>query len=71
MCHRRETVVNMTCREGADEQEVSVRHSFSLVTAPVEGTPRSTVYIRLLGPFSARYAYLAAVKIHVLHTCLM
>lgn len=43
-----------TCRDEAEE--LSVRHTFTLVMAPVEGTPRSTVYIRLLGPFSARSA---------------
>ncbi|KAA6429143.1 MAG: peroxiredoxin 6 [Trebouxia sp. A1-2] len=42
-------------QRGKDETpDLSVRHTFSLVMAPVEGTPRSTVYIRLLGPFSAR-----------------
>ena len=38
----------------ADRQELSSRHSFNLIMAPVEGTPRSMVYIRLLGPFSAK-----------------
>lgn len=45
-----------TCRDEVEAEELSVRHTFTLVMAPVEGTPRSTVYIRLLGPFSARSA---------------
>ena len=49
-------LTTVQCRAVAEGEEVSVQHIFSLVMAPTEGTPRSTVYIRLLGPFSARSA---------------
>jgi hypothetical protein len=29
------------------------RHAFKLEAGAEEGTPRSTVYVRLLGPFNA------------------
>lgn len=59
------------CRIGSEAEELAVRHTFSLVMAPVEGTPRSTVYIRLLGPFSARQASATFALAHSpLHTTL-
>ena len=58
------SLTTVQCRAVAEGEEVSVQHIFSLVMAPVEGTPRSTVYIRLLGPFSARSALLSHAYTH-------
>lgn len=66
-------LTSVQCRGVTEDEEARVQHIFSLVMAPVEGTPRSTVYIRLLGPFSARSVLLSPC-IHtsspqLMHSC--
>lgn len=50
------------CREATSSAELSLRHAFTLAMSHTESTPRSTIYIRLLGPFTARQAFLVTAS---------
>lgn len=67
------SLTTVQCRGVAEDEEVNVQHIFSLVMAPLEGTPRSTVYFRLLGPFTARLAllslYIHTSSLQLMHSC--
>ena len=42
--------------QGGGAEHSVFRHAFKLEAGAEEGTPRSTVYVRLLGPFAATCA---------------
>ena len=45
-----------TPQQGGGAEHSTFRHAFKLEAGAEEGTPRSTVYVRLLGPFAATCA---------------
>ena len=53
MCRRLLTWVLRFLQQGGGAEHSTFRHAFKLEAGAEEGTPRSTVYVRLLGPFAA------------------